>query len=188
MSGFLSGFSGLPERSGLRGTALLAAYRRGLDPLTRRQMAIYDDTVGLENFLQRALHISQHLTACHTEESFTTVASPATRPPAPEPIQTERYHLTPTERARRSNLSLCLYCGAHDHLLPDCPIRPTRPAVSTVQILPDVSKLPHIDALLIHMNQSPKSSLTPALPGILSPLSFSPKLTFLVIEMPPIIK
>ncbi len=147
-------FRTLAAASGWNETALLAAYRRGLDPLTRRQMAIYDDTVGLENFLQRALHISQHLTACHTEESFTTVASPATRPPAPEPMQTERYHLTPTERARRSNLGLCLYCGAHDHRLPDCPIRPTRPAVSTVQILPDVSKLPHIDALLIHMNQS----------------------------------
>ncbi len=116
-------------------------------------MAIYDDTVGLENFLQRALHISQHLTACHTEESF-TIASPANRPLAPEPMQMERYHLTPTERARRINLGLCMYCGAHDHLLPVCPIRPTRPAVSTVQILPDVSKLPHIDALLIHMNQS----------------------------------
>ncbi len=116
-------------------------------------MAIYDDTVGLENFLQRALHISQHLTACHTEESF-TIASPANRPLAPEPMQTERYHLTPTERARRINLGLCMYCGAHDHLLPVCPIRPTWPAVSTVQILPDVSKLPHIDALLIHMNQS----------------------------------
>ncbi len=64
------------------------------------------------------------------------------------------HHLTPMERARRINLGLCMYCGAHDHLLPVCPIRPTRPAVSTVQILPDVSKLPHIDALLIHMNQS----------------------------------
>ncbi len=147
-------FRTLAAASGWNETALLAAYRRGLDPQTRRQMAIYDDTVGLENFLQRALHISQHLTACHTEESFTTGASPATRPPAPEPMQMERYHLTPTERARRSNLGLCLYCGAHDHLLPDCSIRPTRPAVSTVQILPDVSKLPHIDALLIHMNQS----------------------------------
>ncbi len=117
-------------------------------------MAIYDDTVGLESFLQKALHISQHLTACHTEESFTTAASPATHPPAPEPMQTDRYHLTPTERARRVNLGLCMYCGAHDHLLPVCLIHPTRPAVSTVQILPDVSKLSHIDALLIHMNES----------------------------------
>ncbi len=147
-------FRTLAAASGWNETALLAAYRRGLDPLICQQMAIYDDTVGLESFLQKALHISQHLTTCHTEESFTTAASPATHPPAPEPMQTDRYHLTPMERARRVNLGLCMYCGAHDHLLPVCPIRPTCPAVSTVQILPDVSKLPHINALLIHMNQS----------------------------------
>lgn len=86
-------------------------------------------------------------------------------------MQTERYHLSPTERAQRVNQGLCMYCGACDHLLPACPIRPTRPAVSAVQILPDVSKLPHIDALLIHMNLfQPKSSLTPGLPGTSSPL------------------
>ncbi len=147
-------FRTLAAASGWNETALLAAYRCGLDPLICQQMAIYDDMVGLESFLQKALHISQHLTACHTEESFTTAASPATQLPAPEPMQTDRCHLTPMERARRVNLGLCMYCRAHDHLLPACPIRPTCPAVSTVQILPDVSKLPHIDALLIHMNQS----------------------------------
>lgn len=119
-----------------------------------QQMFIYEDTVGLESFLQKALYVSQHLTACHTEDSSTAAASPSTTPLAPEPMQTDRYHLSSTERARRVTQCLCLYCGSSDHLLPSCPVCPTCSAVSTVQIHPDVSSIPHIDALLMYMNQS----------------------------------
>ncbi len=48
---------------------LLTAYRQGLNPQIRAQMAIYDDNVGLESFMQKAVKISQHLTvlsALHT--------------------------------------------------------------------------------------------------------------------------
>lgn len=52
-------------------------------------MAIYDDVVGLENFIQRVIHISQCLTACNLEVN---AASPLrTSPPSPEPMQIDSY-------------------------------------------------------------------------------------------------
>ncbi len=105
-------FRTLAAVSGWNETALLATYRRGLNPSLRWQMAIYDDTVGLESFLQKALMVSQHLTACHTEEPLAAVASPVVHLPAPEPMQIDRYNLAPTEWARCISLKLCLYCGA----------------------------------------------------------------------------
>ncbi|KAL0150900.1 hypothetical protein M9458_053819 [Cirrhinus mrigala] len=66
-------------------TALLAAFRRGL-------MAIYEDSVGLESFLQKASHISQHITACHREFSPTAAATPEPTPPAPDPIHGMQNH------------------------------------------------------------------------------------------------
>ncbi len=35
-----------------------------------------------------------------------------------------------------------------------CPVRPSRPAVSTVHLQPDVKKIPHIDAILSYENHS----------------------------------
>ncbi len=105
-------------------------------------MSIYEDTVGLESFLQKGLHISQHLTGCQTENPSIAAASPGNVPPAPEPMQTDSYHLSSTERAR------------HSRTVPFCPVRSTCSAVSTVQIHPDVSSIPHIDARLIYLSQS----------------------------------
>ncbi len=50
-------------------------------------MAIYDDNVGLENFMQKAVKISQRLTACLPDETAHSQASPAACPPVPEPMQ-----------------------------------------------------------------------------------------------------
>lgn len=33
-------------------------------------MVIYDDIIGLESFIQRAIHISQRLTACALDQAF----------------------------------------------------------------------------------------------------------------------
>lgn len=59
-------FHTLAASSGWNETALLSAFQRGLNPSIWQQMSIYEDTVGLESLLQKALHISQHLTSCHT--------------------------------------------------------------------------------------------------------------------------
>ncbi len=48
-------FCTLAASSGWNEAALLAVYRQGLNPQIRTMMAIYDDAVGLESFMQRAV-------------------------------------------------------------------------------------------------------------------------------------
>ncbi len=47
-------FRTLAASSGWNEAALISAFRQGLDSRLRAQMAIYDDTVGLESFMQKA--------------------------------------------------------------------------------------------------------------------------------------
>ncbi|RXN09771.1 Retrotransposon-derived PEG10 [Labeo rohita] len=107
--------------SGWNDSALLAVFRRGLNTNIRQQMAIYEDNVGLDAFLKRAVTISQHLTACETPvESAPSCTS------TEEPMHTDTYHLTAQERTRRLQGGLCLYCGAPSHLLLQCSVRPAK--------------------------------------------------------------
>ncbi|KAL0151259.1 hypothetical protein M9458_053450 [Cirrhinus mrigala] len=62
---------------------------------------------------------------------------------------TDSYRLSPSERARRIWNHLCLYCGETNHVIRSCPVRPPRPAVSTVRLTPSVSNIPHILANLV---------------------------------------
>ncbi|KAI2644659.1 Transposon Tf2-11 polyprotein [Labeo rohita] len=57
-------FRTLAAASGWNETALLGAYRQGLNPQIRTAMALYDDSIGLEAFLQRTTRVSQRLAAC----------------------------------------------------------------------------------------------------------------------------
>ncbi len=114
-------FRTLAASCGWNETALLTAYRQGLDPQIRTQMAIYDDHVGLENFMQKAVKISQRLTASLPDETAHSQASPAACPPVPEPMQLDSNRLTRTERARRLATGLCLYCGALSKSVPLVP-------------------------------------------------------------------
>ncbi len=49
--------------------------------------------------------------------------------------------LTRAKRALRIAAILCLYCAAADHFIQNCPVRPPRPAVSILQLEPDISTL-----------------------------------------------
>ncbi len=73
---------------------LLTAYRQGLDPQIRAQMAIYDDNVGLESFMQMGVKISQRLTACQPDITAHSPSSPAACPPVPEPMQADSNRLS----------------------------------------------------------------------------------------------
>ncbi|KAI2647957.1 Transposon Tf2-9 polyprotein [Labeo rohita] len=146
-------FLALAASSGWNDVALLAAYRKGLQPTIRRQMAIYEDTVSLESFIKKAIHISQHLSACAPDTSLPRFLSPvsATSPEGEdEPMITDTYRLSPSERTRRMQNHLCLYCGEPNHIIRNCPVRPQRPAVSTVRLTPSVSNIPHIPADLFN--------------------------------------
>ncbi|KAI2646181.1 Transposon Tf2-8 polyprotein [Labeo rohita] len=56
-------FRTLAAASGWNKTALLGAYRQGLNPEIRAAMALYDDSIGLETFLQRTTRSSGNFIA-----------------------------------------------------------------------------------------------------------------------------
>ncbi len=147
-------FRMLAASSGWNEAALLSAYRHGLNPHIRTAMSIYDDTIGLENFMQRANRISQRLSACQPNEATHQLVSPTTRPPVPEPMQVDSTHLARAERVCHIAAGLCLYCGLADHFIQNCPVRPPRPAVSTIQLEPEITTLSLLPVQLLTPDHS----------------------------------
>ncbi len=149
-------FHTLAATCGWNEAALIGVYRQGLETNIRTQMAIFDDAVGLESFMQKANRIAQRLSACHTAETARQPASPAHGSPVPEPMQVDTTRLSSQERARRMATGLCLYCASADHFIRSCPNRTPRPAVSTLQCDPDISTLPVLTVQLF----TPVNSIT----------------------------
>ncbi|KAI2655159.1 Retrotransposon-derived protein PEG10 [Labeo rohita] len=136
-------FCTLAAASGWNEKALLGAYRQGLNPDLRAAMALYDDSIGLEAFLQQTTKVAQNLAACQPPITAPQPASVAACHPVPEPMQIDSTRLSCTERNRRIANGLCLYCGQPGHLLRQCPIRPPRPV--QLQLTP----LPHRHVLTV---------------------------------------
>ncbi len=84
----------LVATSGWIEAALLSSYRHGLNPSIRAAMSIYNDTIRLESFMQRATQISQRLSACQLNEAALQLTSLAISPLVPEPMQLDSTHLT----------------------------------------------------------------------------------------------
>ncbi|KAL0146621.1 hypothetical protein M9458_057961 [Cirrhinus mrigala] len=141
-------FRTLAAASGWNETALLGAYRQGLNPEIRAAMALYDDSIGLETFLQSTTRVSQRLAAYQPPVTAPQSASVAACTPVPEPMQMDSTRLSRTERNRRITLGLCLYCGQNGHLIHNCPIRPPRPVVSTITSDIETSQLTLIPVTL----------------------------------------
>ncbi|KAL0186183.1 hypothetical protein M9458_017853, partial [Cirrhinus mrigala] len=120
-------FRTLVAASGWNETALLGAYRQGLNPQIRSAMALYDGSIGLETFLQRTARVSQRLAACQPTITAPQPASVVACTPVPEPMQMDSSRLSRSERNRRMMNGLCLYCGNSGHLLCTRPIQPPRP-------------------------------------------------------------
>ncbi len=80
-------FCTLAATSGWNEAALLSAYRQGLETSIRAQMAIFDDSIGLESFMLKANRIAQRLSACHTAEAAHQPASPANGPQYQNPCK-----------------------------------------------------------------------------------------------------
>ncbi len=97
-------FRTLAVSSGWNETALITAFRRGLNPRIRQQIAIYGDTVGLETIISKAVRISQYLTACEEDMALAQPLSATSPAPAPEPMQISFNPLTSVERERRTPL------------------------------------------------------------------------------------
>ncbi|KAI2651025.1 Transposon Tf2-11 polyprotein [Labeo rohita] len=131
-------FRTLAAASGWNERALVTSFRQGLESNLRLMLALYDDTIGLERFIQLALRCSARVTAYSQHPTSTTTLNPCPpeihHPPEPssEPMQLDNHRLTPREPQRRITMGLCLYCGQSDHLIKDCPRRPPRPVMSTI--------------------------------------------------------
>ncbi|KAK3519335.1 hypothetical protein QTP70_024760, partial [Hemibagrus guttatus] len=143
-------FGTLAVKSGWNEQALLAAYRQGLNPQVRLHLAAHEDAIGLERLIQLSIRVAARMQSCVDESqdqlphnAWRDRPAPASSPePAPEPMHLGTSHLTPAEWQRRLTQNLCLYCGAPGHALPVCPIRPTRPMVSTIfPFLPQMKPL-----------------------------------------------
>lgn len=117
-------FRMLAATSGWNEASLMCAYRQGLNSSICMQMAIYDDNVGLESFMQCASRISQCLADCHLDEAAHQVASPAYSSSVPEPMQVDSTRLSRMEHARRWNMSVL------------CSIRPLHQDLPRLSIMP----------------------------------------------------
>ncbi|KAI2656019.1 Histidine protein kinase SLN1 [Labeo rohita] len=65
-----------------------------------QQMAIYEDVIHLENFIQQSVHNSLRFTECDMDSAAVASApvTPSLSLPAPRPIQINTVHLCTTEQ------------------------------------------------------------------------------------------
>ncbi len=129
-------FRTLAAASSWNEQALITVYRQGLDPKLRLHLAAYDDTLGLERFIQLSIRCSNRMQSCSPDFPAAIVTPPYRQPEIsspPEPMQTDSNRLSSAERRRRLMQGLCLYCGASGHMIMACPLRPPRPMVSAIQ-------------------------------------------------------
>ncbi|KAK3545517.1 hypothetical protein QTP70_007758 [Hemibagrus guttatus] len=141
-------FRTLAAASGWNEQALITTYRQGLDPRVRLHLAAYEDSIGLERFIQLSIRFATRMQLCLEEHQGQTATVTLARPPEtvsdPEP-DSEAMHLGHSgvsaaerqqERQRRLTQNRCFYCGGSGHFVGECPIRPARPMVSA--LLPDL--------------------------------------------------
>lgn len=126
-------FRTLAAASGWNERALLTVYRNGLSPQLRLSLAAYDDTLGLEKFIQLSIRTESRIPSCSPplHSNISSLRQPESTSPEPEAMQMDFHRLSPRERHYRLTQGLCLYCGDEN--------RPPRPMVSTVHATPPFS-------------------------------------------------
>jgi len=140
-------FRTLAAASGWNEQAMITTYRQGLDPHVRLHLAAYEDSIGLEKFIQLSIRFATRMQLCLEEHQGQPLFPSTLRQPesvsSPEPandsMQIEHSRLSSAERQRRLAQNLCLYCGGAGHYISECPLRPVRLLVSA--ILPTMNKM-----------------------------------------------
>ncbi|ROL52385.1 Retrotransposon-derived protein PEG10 [Anabarilius grahami] len=148
-------FRTLSAASGWNEQSLITTYRQGLDPRVWLHLTAYEDTIGLERFIQLSIRVATRMQSCLEEHQGQPPYSPSLRqpesisPPEPghEPMQLENNRLTLAEQQRQLSWGLCLYCGATGHVFSTCPIRPPRPMVSA--ILPSIKRMKPLTTIVL---------------------------------------
>ncbi|KAL0149683.1 hypothetical protein M9458_055012, partial [Cirrhinus mrigala] len=110
--------------------AFLISLLTGLKADIRAVMALYDDSIGLEAFLQRTTHVSRRLAACQPPVTAPQSASVAASSAVPEPMQVDSTHLSRAERNRRVYTMVSKVISSATAQFDPPP--PPRPVVSTI--------------------------------------------------------
>ncbi len=78
-------FRTLAASSGWNEHSLLTTYRQGLEPSLRLHLSAYDDTMGLERFLQLSIRVANRIQGCMEEQLFFSASQniPALQNPNP---------------------------------------------------------------------------------------------------------
>ncbi|KAK3513640.1 hypothetical protein QTP70_028827 [Hemibagrus guttatus] len=128
----------LKQASGWNEQALITTYRQGLDPRVRLHLAAYEDSMGLEKFIQLSIRFATRMQLCFEEHQSQPAASTATAQsgpvghpePADDAMQLELSDVSSAdrqwERQRRLAQICCFYCGGSGHFMAKCPLRPAR--------------------------------------------------------------
>ncbi len=107
-------FRTLAVASGWDERALITTYRQGLNPALRLHLAIYDDVMGVEKFIQQSIRVSRRVQNCYPDRhqsSYAFLSRPAENPDirGVEPMQVDQTRLSPSERTRRMPIiSVCI--------------------------------------------------------------------------------
>ncbi len=125
-------FRTLAAASGWDESPLLTTYRQGLEARLRLHLAAFDDTMGLERFMQLSIRVASRMHSCMKDQQSLTHSNPLLRrpenisppEPVPEPMLVDNTRLSLSERHHRLSQGLCLYCGASGHMITTCPVRP----------------------------------------------------------------
>ncbi|KAK3543168.1 hypothetical protein QTP70_012273 [Hemibagrus guttatus] len=135
-------FRTLASASGWNEQALITTYRQGLNPSIRLHLAAYEDSIGLEKFIQLSIRVATRMQLCLEEHQDQLLPPAAPRrsehvrcpEPADEPMDLEHSDVATIERQRERQRRLaqnrCLYCGRLGHFIAECPTRPARSVVT----------------------------------------------------------
>ncbi|KAK3515335.1 hypothetical protein QTP70_017193 [Hemibagrus guttatus] len=122
-------FRTLAAASGWNEQALITTYRQGLDPRVRLHLPVYEDSMGLEKFIQLSIRFATRMQLCFEEHQSQPAASTATAQsgpvghpePADDAMQLELSDVSSADRQwkrqRRLAQNCCFYCGGSGHFV-----------------------------------------------------------------------
>ncbi|KAK3552470.1 hypothetical protein QTP86_012172 [Hemibagrus guttatus] len=108
VSDFALQFRTLASASGWNEQALITTYRQGLNPSIRLHLAAYEDSIGLEKFIQLSIRVATRMQLCLEEHQDQLLPPAAPRrsehvrcpEPADEPMDLEHSDVATIERQR----------------------------------------------------------------------------------------
>lgn len=106
---------------------LQTIFLRALNPDLRDELTSRGESPSFDELVRQAAHLDNTVRDHRRQRQHAEAARAMfSQGNDTEPMQVGRSPLTPTERRRRTQRGLCLYCGGAGHSLSTCPFRPHR--------------------------------------------------------------